>query len=55
MKSLGQIAICLNGFTFRTKPSDDPKGDTRVIQVGDIQLNGSLDMSVSPRIKHEIC
>lgn len=54
MARLSEIAECLNGFTFRAKPHDSPAGGLRVIQVGDVQLNGLLDVSVSPRIEQEV-
>lgn len=49
---LKHIAEITNGFTFRAKPRDDKGGNMRIIQVGDIQLDGSLDVSASPRIHY---
>lgn len=37
--------------TFRAKPRDDKGGDMR-IQVGDVRMDGSLDVSASPRTHH---
>ena len=51
MLQVKDIGECINGFTFRGKPRDDARGDIRVIQVGDLQLDGTVNTLLSPRIK----
>ncbi len=40
MIPLSQAAQCINGYTFRTKPSQLPKGRTKIVQTSDITPEG---------------
>lgn len=43
MIHLTDIAACANGFTFRKKPRNSRTGNVRVVQIGDVEADGTFD------------
>lgn len=52
--SLSEISTCINGFTFRDKPTHIPKGPIRVIQTGDISIDKPINLELSLTTSIEI-
>jgi len=48
---LGKVARIRNGYAFRKGIRDDPAGDTRVLQLGDLDDDNRFDTNTLARVK----
>lgn len=49
--TLGEVAKVLGGYAFRSRVTDDPDGDVRVLQLGDIDAQGHVDPETLTRME----